>query len=732
MATWDEKAVFLEALARSDIDRAEFLAGACPDPASRERIERLLRHHTELSLRLTLGDDGVRSEGERLRAGDRLDEFLIVEPIDAGGMGEVYLAEDLVLGRLVAVKVLAPGLSQSERALARFRSEARAAAKLDHPGIVPIHALGECRGRHYIVSEYVRGESLAAAIERERETRTAPIDAGSEAAWIGRMVRIGIAIAEALDAAHRAGVVHCDVKPANILLDPLRGARLTDFGIARQLSERPSGDGELVGSLFYMSPEQAALASDAVDARSDIYSLGVVLYEAISLRRPIEGTSVRELLLAVQHRTPRPLRQIVPRISRDLETIVQTAMEKSPARRYQTAAHVAAELRSQQEGRPIIARPPSPARRAMRWFGTHRTATLGSLLALSLVAVGALGWWIARELDERRLWLTVHVEGADAEVWVERATSARLEAFAPAEMRGTTPLSLRLEPGAHRVTVVRADRRAWVEFDLPLGDAGAAGARELRVTDRWPAIEADAKERLLLGRFVPDVTDGMRSIASVELARADGEAIEPSERIRTAPFAIDLTEVSRGDIDAFRAATGWPFGGGWTLLTGADSRRPATILTDVDAAAFARYHGKRLPTAQEWEAAARGPEGLLQASELQASGPGSAEIPTPPVRWLDAWMSGSLARRLAAFLEATSAVDGKDPRPLAGGLLFMDGNVREMTSSRDEIGAVICKGRSFLDGPDGWNLRMEIEAPPAESDIHVGFRCATSLRPPGR
>ncbi len=313
---------------------------------------------------------------------ERLGEYRLLRRLGEGGMGVVYLAEQTSLGRLVAVKLLRPELVGSASAAVRFRREATAIAKLRHPGIVSIIAIGMERNVSYLVMELVPGRSLD-------ETYAEAAEAG-EKLPVRRIVRWGAEIADALDAAHRSGVMHRDVKPSNIRVTPAGSATLIDFGLAKTVeSEAPSITGPFAGSPAYASPEQIDTKARDIDVRTDVYSLGATLYEGLAGRVPFEGDTVERVFHSVLVSEPTPLRRIDPSIARDLEVVIAKAMEKDRERRYRTAREFGDDLRAVLELRPITARPAGPLLRALKWTRRNRaasTALLAATVAACLVA----------------------------------------------------------------------------------------------------------------------------------------------------------------------------------------------------------------------------------------------------------------------------------------------------------------------------------------------------------
>ena len=276
---------------------------------------------------------------------EKVSHYRILEKLGAGGMGEVYLAEDMKLGRKIAIKVLSEEYTTNKDRLHRFEQEASAASNLNHPNILTIHEVGVDEGRHYIATEYIDGVTL------RRKLAAAQLETSE-------ILDIAVQIASALEEAHAAGIVHRDIKPDNIMVRRNGYVKVLDFGLAKlteTIDPSPS-DGEastrvlvhtdagvVMGTSHYMSPEQAR--GKPVDARSDIWSLGVVLYEMIAGRTPFEGETSTDVIIAITQKEPLPLARFAPNVPAELEWIVMKALRKDRDERYQTIKELITDLR---------------------------------------------------------------------------------------------------------------------------------------------------------------------------------------------------------------------------------------------------------------------------------------------------------------------------------------------------------------------------------------------------
>jgi serine/threonine protein kinase/WD40 repeat protein len=355
----------------------------------------------------SLAGDSTRQSGRPLPAA-RFDpsapiaDFRIEREIGRGGMGVVYEAEQISLGRRVALKVLPFAAIVDPRQVERFQIEARAAAHLHHPNIVPVFAVGADRGVHYYAMQYIHGRTLAALIRELREETSPPPkpapDGGATAApspgsrsrrrreRFQLVAHLGIQAAQALDFAHEAGILHRDVKPSNLLIDADGRLWLTDFGLARFVGDASlTLSGDVVGTLRYMSPEQALGKRGLVDQRTDVYSLGATLYELLTLRPAVGGQDREEVYRRIAVGEPLAPRRLDPRIPLELETILLKSMAKRKEDRYETAGALAEELQRYLDGRPILAKRPGATQRLVKW--AQRRPSIAAIVALAVLLV---------------------------------------------------------------------------------------------------------------------------------------------------------------------------------------------------------------------------------------------------------------------------------------------------------------------------------------------------------
>ena len=372
------------------------------------------------------------ASGVRQSPGQRIGDFELVREIGRGGMGVVYEARQLSLRRRVALKVLPFSSAHQQKQIARFKNEAQAAAQVRHPNIVPVYAVGEDNGVHFYAMQLIDGQSLTeilaqlnpeapaksvgttvafsahstshrqvrevadaeacdaptAASERIGK-RSATFTCGGAGDHARAVARLGVQAAEALHAAHEYGVVHRDVKPSNLMVDDDGKLWVTDFGLARcRDGAALTQTGDVVGTMRYMSPEQALGRGELIDHRTDVYSLGVTLYELASLHHPAGDASDAAFLFGKERRPCIPMRHWNRHIPVDFETIVMKAISEFPAERYASAQEFANDLTRYLEGKPILASPPSIVSRVRKWAGRHRGAVYAAASMLLLAFVG--------------------------------------------------------------------------------------------------------------------------------------------------------------------------------------------------------------------------------------------------------------------------------------------------------------------------------------------------------
>ena len=464
-------------------------------------------------------------------------DYRILRELGRGGMGVVYEAEQLSLGRRVALKMLPFAGVLSPRQLQRFRNEALAAAHLDHPNIVSVYSVGSDRGLHHYAMQLVEGLSVAELIGQLRDSddfsppvRAVTKDGSVESrAYCDAVARLGSQAARGLQHAHDEGVVHRDIKPGNLLVDASAHLHITDFGLASFRSEPGlTMTGDLLGTVRYMSPEQALALHARIDHRTDIYSLGVTLYELLTLEPAFKGTDPHTLIEAIAERDPVLPHSLNPAIPTELETVVLKAMAKQPGERYSNAAELADDLERFLEDRPVLARRPSLIKCTTKWMHRHRGLVWSAAGALLLAFVGlVIGTiLIARERDRAqthfasarrvieilldRLGEAVAYEqlGETQQGVLDEALAFYLAFVASEESRGGrgSPEVARAYAGIGRIHHLRCDHdaaeRAYLAaLDRPPGDGLRARERlgQLRIDQRRLG-QARAEFEFCLGR----------------------------------------------------------------------------------------------------------------------------------------------------------------------------------------------------------------------------------------
>src|SRR5882724_4738985 len=347
---WQQlKQIFQSALERNPAERSAFLNQACADdPALRSQVESLIASHDQAgdsieAMAAEAATEMLDDDQAVSIVGKQISHYQVVSRIGRGGMGEVFLAHDTSLGRKVALKLLRSDFTRNEERLRRFEQEARAASALNHPNILTIHEIGHDGSLHFMATEYVEGETLRQRLSRARLT-------------VGQTLDVAIQVASALAAAHQAGIIHRDIKPENIMVRTDGNVKVLDFGLAKlaqpktidtaapTLPKVETEPGVVMGTVSYMSPEQARGLT--VDTRTDIWSLGVMIYEMAAGRQPFEGETASDVMSLILQKEPLPLAHSSPQVPAELERIVRKALRKDREERYQTIKDLLIDLRN--------------------------------------------------------------------------------------------------------------------------------------------------------------------------------------------------------------------------------------------------------------------------------------------------------------------------------------------------------------------------------------------------
>ena len=519
-----------------ELDRLLLLALERSELGGDSAVEQVLRDHPQHAAALRRRIESLRAAGlwDPVEASaatgvapEQLGEFRLERVLGAGGMGVVYLALQESLGRRVALKIVRPEHLYFPGARERFRREVETVARLQHPGIVPVYAVGEHAGVPYFAMEYIPGRTVDACLRRlagrsARDLTGADFAPEREApnwlfegSWESACLRVVRAVAEALEHSHQRGVLHRDIKPSNILLATEGASRalLFDFGLASATDRsRLTRTGARLGSLHYMSPEQTRDA--LVDVRSDVYSLGVTLYEMLTLQRAFSGQSDIDVVRAIHNAERRRPRELNPSIGVDAESVCLKAMDADPSRRYPTAASFARDLANVLERRPVEARPASAWRVTSAWVRRHPSRTAAFALGALLVAgVPTLYAW-----QQRSAAVSLGAQRDRAERNFEKAlqTVDRLLGRVGAE-------DLRYTPGMERL------RRRLLEDAVALLQELVASGENVSEA-RGEVARAFAR----LGALHADLGDSRESAAAFE---------------RAVDHLQEMCEASPGDLD---------------------------------------------------------------------------------------------------------------------------------------------------------------------------------------
>jgi serine/threonine protein kinase len=553
-----------------------------------------------------------------------LGDFQIVREIGRGGMGIVYEAVQLSLGRLVALKVLPFAAAFDSKHLQRFKNEAQAAAQLHHTNIVPVYFVGSERGVHYYAMQLIEGQSLAALIKQLRQEagRAAPDEdaahtaqpeaaiksdlsatfrprpalsssrgletlaqaspvlstqpSGRSREFFRTASRLIIQAAEALEHAHQNGIVHRDIKPANLLVDAQGRLWITDFGLAQFHADAGlTQTGDLLGTLRYMSPEQASGRRVLLDHRTDVYALGATLYELVTLEPIFPGQNRHELLYQITNEEPRAPRVWDKTIPVELETIILKAVAKNPAERYQTAQELADDLRRYLADEPIRARRPTLWERARKWSRRHPSVVAAAVLVLLVCIAGLLvnNRMIADEQAKTQSALQNEQQRArqakqavDALVQVVEdelpdippleATRTRLLEMALgyyqdflAERRGDAHAEKELAAGEARVRRILDDLtalhegadRIWIVRQPAVQqELGLDETPKGQITALWQRWDHDAKP-LFRGRHGPGRKENEKKLAAlVRASEEELDAILGDQRVRLRQIALQF------------------------------------------------------------------------------------------------------------------------------------------------------------------------------------------------
>ena len=525
------------------------------------------------------GDDLATEPVTSLARGDRFGHYHILDQIGRGGQGIVYEAEDSRLRRKVALKILRHGGPKSEALVNRFKKEAEVAARLEHPGICIVHDAGIISGTPYISMQLVAGETLAKMISTARirgesggssyvslastvtgdatEVHTSEDSTGSDShppdrEGVMQVVHVIEKAARALHAAHEARITHRDIKPGNIMVRPDGQPVILDFGMAHveeANADQMTQTGDFFGTPPYMSPEQLTSNRIRLDRRTDIYSLGVTLFECLTLARPFEGTTRTKLYEEILTRPTPDASSLNGAISSDLEIVIKTAMEKARDDRFQTALDFADDLGRVRKGEPIKARPIGPLGRMLSWSRRNRAlATVGTIAIVLLIASPTTLW-----LVEKKRGLEIAKEKAHSEREARKASifsllvGARALVTEVSDLHPAKPETLpRLETWVRRADSMLAIDATLTSASDEFLRAELPGASPGRLAaSRSALVEAHTEilKRITLARSLPELVRTHEALwrSACDDARKPPDAVDLSPQTGLVPFRRDPT-----------------------------------------------------------------------------------------------------------------------------------------------------------------------------------------------
>jgi serine/threonine protein kinase/formylglycine-generating enzyme required for sulfatase activity len=421
-----------QALRDGETGDIEDLCAGYPRLASR------LRHQYEEWLAFSALERFLPANNRQpLAEGLSLGDFRLVGLLGRGGMGEVWESWQDSLGRSVALKFLRTDLTSSERQLSRFHREAAASARLTHDGIVTVYGKGQFESLHFIVQELVPGgKNLFDTLE---ELRTQGEVSRDHYRWVAQLF---LQLAKALELAHEAGVVHRDVKPSNILITPEGTPKVTDFGLAQFIDGEPlSRSGEVSGTFPYMSPEQVLAKRDAIEPRTDVFSLSAVLYETLTGHRAFHGDTPHQIMKKILYEDPPEPDRVRSRVPRDLAVICMKGLEKKRDRRYSTMRSLANDLQLFLDQRPILARPPGHLLRFKKWCSRHPAAAVALFMSVAGLLLASVLLGVTLQTKQELEVAAASLAERNVELEQARSSEQRQRELAEQERRSVLRLS---------------------------------------------------------------------------------------------------------------------------------------------------------------------------------------------------------------------------------------------------------------------------------------------------